>query len=198
MKWSFQVVDIWGPTPQEKFNCQRKLHLQINYPYFENKILTFLISESKHDGWAVDFVLRLQSIYLLVRVTCPPPLVKKLDTLGVDKWSTNSLRHNTIAEFSKKILVEENKTQKWKKSAISEGEHWSFFWEIRKMEERKHEHISVWENLLRNIYFLLIKFSRIIHAGFHLCLFLSDVNQIFKDKLSIWMNRTTLFIVKGE
>ena len=116
MKWSFQVVDIWGPTPQEKFNCQRKLHLQINYPYFENKILTFLISESKHDGWAVDFVLRLQSIYLLVRVTCPPPLVKKLDTLVVDKWSNNSLRHNTIADFLKKILVEENKTQKWKKS----------------------------------------------------------------------------------
>ena len=77
-------------------------------------------------GWAVDFVLRLQSIYLLVRVNHPPPLVEKLDTLGVDKWSTNSLRHNTIADFPKKILVEENKIQKLKKTAISEGEHWSF------------------------------------------------------------------------
>ena len=39
----------WGPTTQEKLTCQGKLYSQINYPYFENKILTFLISESKRD-----------------------------------------------------------------------------------------------------------------------------------------------------
>ena len=38
-----------GPTTQEKLTFQGKLYSQINYPYFENKILTFLISESKHD-----------------------------------------------------------------------------------------------------------------------------------------------------
>ena len=36
-------------------------------------------------GWAVDFVLRLQSINLFVRVTRPPELVKKSDILGVEK-----------------------------------------------------------------------------------------------------------------
>ena len=41
------IVDIRGPTPQEKFTCQRKFYSQVNYPYFENKILTFLTSESK-------------------------------------------------------------------------------------------------------------------------------------------------------
>ena len=46
------TVDIWGPKRQEKFTCQRKLYSQINYPYFENKILTFLISDSKH-AWEI-------------------------------------------------------------------------------------------------------------------------------------------------
>ena len=93
--------------------------------------------------------------------------------------------------WSRRIKYKNWKKHLWRRTLI-------FFWEIRKMEERKQEHISVWENLLRDIYFLLIKFSRIIYAGFHLCSFFSDVNQIFKDKLSIWMNRTRLFIVKGE
>ena len=47
-KWK-NNFDIWGPTPPEKFTCQRKLYSQINYPYFKNKTLIFLISESKHD-----------------------------------------------------------------------------------------------------------------------------------------------------
>ena len=66
-------------------------------------------------GWAVDFALRLQSINLLVRVTHPPELVKKSDILGMRKWSVNSIRHKTIADFSKKSLLEENKTHKLKK-----------------------------------------------------------------------------------
>ena len=36
-------------------------------------------------GWAVDFVLRLQSINLLVRVTRPPELVKSAGRVGVEK-----------------------------------------------------------------------------------------------------------------
>ena len=47
-------------------------------------------------------------------------------------------------------------------------------------------------------YIFLIKFSRISYTVLHLRPFLSDVNQIFKDKCSIWMNRASLFIVKGE
>ena len=77
-------------------------------------------------GWAVDFVLGLQSINLLVRVAHSPKIVKKRDTLGVEKWSTNSLRHKTIADFLKKSLVKENKTQKFEKSATYEREHWPF------------------------------------------------------------------------
>ena len=36
-------------------------------------------------GWAVDFVLRLQSINLLVRVSRPLQLVKNSGILGVEK-----------------------------------------------------------------------------------------------------------------
>ena len=42
-------VDICGLIPQEKFTCHRKLYSQINYPYFKNKKVTFLISEPKQD-----------------------------------------------------------------------------------------------------------------------------------------------------
>ena len=59
--------------------------------------------------------------------------------------------------------------------------------------ERDQEHIFVRENLLCNKYFLMIKFSQISHSVLHLCPFLSDVNQIFKDKCSIWMNCSSLF-----
>ena len=108
-------------------------------------------------GWAVDFVLILQSINLLIRVTRLPQLVQKSDISGVEKWSANSLRHNTIADFSK-FLVEENETQKLKKSAIYEGKHWPFSGKEAEWTERKQEHISVWEKLICNICFLLIKF----------------------------------------
>ena len=164
------IADIWGPAPQEKLAYQRKLYLGINYPYFENKILTFLISESKY-GWAVDFVLRLQSINLLVRVSRPLQLVKNSDILGVEKWSASSLWHNTIAYFSKKSMVEDNKTQELNKSSIYEGEHWPLSGIEVEWTEKKQEHISVWENLLYNIYFLLIKFSQIVIRAFTCVLF---------------------------
>ena len=35
-------------------------------------------------------------------------------------------------------------------------------------------------------------------SGLYLCPFLSSFSQIFKDKCSIWMNRTSLFTVKGK
>ena len=41
------------------FSCRRKLYSQSHYPYYENKILTFLISEPKRDrkfGGALDFI----------------------------------------------------------------------------------------------------------------------------------------------
>ena len=98
----------------------------------------------------------------------------------MEKWSVNSLWHNNITDFWEKSLVEENKTQNLKKSASYEGEHWAFSGKEAEWTETKHEDIFVWENLLCNIYFLLIKFSRISYTGLHLCPFLSDVNQIFK------------------
>ena len=71
---------------------------------------------TKNFSWAVGFVLRLQSINLLVGITRPPQLVKNPDILGVEKWSANSLRHNTIIDFlKKKSLLEGNKTEKLKK-----------------------------------------------------------------------------------
>ena len=97
-------------------------------------------SESKHDSefWMGSwFCLKLQSINLLVCVTCLPQRVKKTNILGVEKWSVNSLRHNTIADFLKKSLVEENKTQKLKKLTIFEGEHWLFFWEGSRLDGKR-------------------------------------------------------------
>ena len=98
----------------------------------------------------------------------------------MEKWSANSLWHNNITDFWKKSLVEENKTQKLKNPASYEGEHRAFSGKEAEWTETKHENIFVWENLLCDIYFLLIKFSRISYTGLHLCPFLSDVNQIFK------------------
>ena len=63
-------------------------------------------------------------------------------------------------------------------------------------KEPFQEHILVWGNLLCNIYFLnkyniFFKFSRYKLFGLDLCLFfLSDFNQIFKDKFSAWMGHT--------
>ena len=58
-----------------------------------------------------------------------------------------------------------------KKPAIHEGEHWPFSGKEIKWTERKQEHISVWENLPCNIYFLVIKFSRIGYTGLTCVLF---------------------------
>ena len=71
-----------------------------------------------------------------------------------------------IADFSKKPLVEENKIQKFKKSAMYQGdlkEHWPFSGKEAEWNRKEplQEHNSVWENLLYDIYFLLIKFSRV-------------------------------------
>ena len=87
-------------------------------------------------GWAAEFVLRLKSITLLVRVTRLPQLVKN-------------------------ALDKDNKTTKLKKLALYDGEHWPFSGKEAEWTESKQEDISVWENLLCNIYFLMIKFSRI-------------------------------------
>ena len=69
----------------------------------------------------------------------------------------------------KKKLFEENKTQKFKKSAIYEGdlkEHWPFSWKRSRMDGKEplQEHISVWENLWYNTYFNIISFYSIITA----------------------------------
>ena len=47
---------------------------------------------SENFGCAVDFILRLQSINLLVRVTLQPQC----------QFSVNSIKHVIIADFSKK------------------------------------------------------------------------------------------------
>ena len=86
----------------------------------------------------------------MVRVSRPLQLVKNSDILGVEKWSTNSLWDNTIAYFSKKSMVEDNKTQELNKSSFYEGEHWPLSGIEVEWMEKKQEHISVWENLLYN------------------------------------------------
>ena len=70
-------------------------------------MLIILISEPKQDwkiclGGAVDFILRLQSINLLVRVSPPPQLFKNPDILGVQKWSVSRIRHMIVADFLEK------------------------------------------------------------------------------------------------
>ena len=82
----------------------------------------------------------------------------------------NSVRH------LKKWLREENLTQKLKKISYlwrRSPETLTFLWERSRMDEMEtlQEHIYVWENQLSNIYFLLIKFSRISFMVFHLCTF---------------------------
>ena len=89
----------------------------------------------------------------------------------------------------------------------------TFFSERSRMDGKEplQEHISVWENLLYNIYFLLIKFSRISYKGIHLCPFLLffqilmkylKINALYKwTPLSRQFFRhgsTSLFFVKGE
>ena len=103
-----------------------------------------------------------------------------------------------IADFSKKNLVKENKIQKLKKSAIYKGdleEHWSFFRERSRMDGKEplQEHASVWEKLLYNIYFLLIKFSRISYADLHLCSLLFFFQMLIKHlKTNFYMNEPHL------
>ena len=89
----------------------------------------------------------------------------------------------------------------------------TFLWERSRMDGKEplQEHISVWENLLYNIYFILIKFLRIIYTGLHLCSFLFFFQILIKylkiNVLYEWaaLSRqpfchsfTSLFIVKGE
>ena len=124
----------------------------------------------------------------MVRIIRPPLLVKNTEILGVGKWSGNSLWHNTITDFSKKFLVEKNKTQKLKKVSYLWRRTRTFFWERSRMDGNEAWTYTFWENLLCNIYFLLVKFSRISYTGLHLRSFLSDVNQIFKCSAALRHN----------
>ena len=89
----------------------------------------------------------------------------------------------------------------------------TFFWERSRMDGKEvlQEYISVWENLLCNIYFLLIKFSRISCIGLHLYPFLLFIQMLIKylkinvvyewtalSRQSFGHGFTSLFIVKGE
>ena len=87
----------------------------------------------------------------------------------------------------------------WKKSANYEGVYWPF-WERSRMDGKKplQEYISVWQNLLCIIYFLLVKFSWLSYTDLHQCPFLSDANQVFKGKCSRWMNRTFAAIFSSQ
>ena len=134
----------------------------------------------------------------------------------MEKWSVNSISVWLLLIFRKKNLVKENKIQKLKKSALYKGdleEHWSFFWKRSRMDGKEplQEHISVWEKLLCNIYFLLSKFSRISYTGLHLCSLLFFCQMLIKHlKINVLYEWTTitrqffrhgftsLFIFKGE
>ena len=89
----------------------------------------------------------------------------------------------------------------------------TFFRERSRMDGKEplYEHISVWENLLYNIHFLLIKFSRISYTSLHLCSFLFFIQMLIKYlKINVLYEWTalsrqffrhglkSLFIVKGE
>ena len=109
-------------------------------------------------------------------------------------------------EFNTKV---EKISYLWRRSR----EILTFPWERSRMDEMEtlQEHMSVWENLLNNIYFLLIKFSRISFMGFHLCtfplFFQMLIKYLRKNVLYEWtaLSRqsfrhgpTSLFTVKGE
>ena len=79
------------------------------------------------------------------------------------------------------------------------------------VKEPFQEYISVWENLLYNIYFLSIKFPQISYTGLHLCPFLLFFQMLIKylkinvlyewTALSRQSSRhgfTLLFIAKGK
>ena len=121
------------------------------------------------------------------------------------------------ADFLEKNLVEVNKIQKLKKSAIYKGdlgEHWPFSEKEAEWTERNlcRNTFSVWENILYNIHFLSIKFSRISWTGLHLCSFFSFFQMLIKylkinvlhDEWTAYSRHffrhafTSLFIVKSE
>ena len=86
--------------------------------------------------------------------------------------------------FEKKLVrVEQNrKVEKisylWRRSQGT----LTFFWEKIRMggKEPLQKHISVSENLLYNIYFLLVKFSRVSYTDLHLCSFLLHFQVLIK------------------
>ena len=123
----------------------------------------------------------------------------------MEKWSVNSISVWLIADFSKKNLVEEDKTQKLKKSAIYEGdleEHWLFSGKEVKWTEG---------NLCRNT-FPFEETYYTVCTGLHLCSFLLFFQMLIKylkinvllyewtalSRLFFRHGFTSLFIVKGE
>ena len=57
---------------------ETSLHPQINYSYFENKMLTFLISESKHEWecWIGSWLCFKDAINEFIGLRYPPALIK--------------------------------------------------------------------------------------------------------------------------
>ena len=128
---------------------------------------------------------RLQSIILLVGVTRPPRLVSIASA------------YDYCWIFDKKLDQGEQNTKfekfrfPWRRSRGT----LTFFWERSWMDGKVplQEHISVWEKLLYNINFLLIKFSRVSYTGLYLCLFLLLFQMLIKYfKINVLYQRTAL------
>ena len=127
----------------------------------------------------------------------------------------NDLTNVIIVDFSKKTWSWRIKHKSWKIRYLwrrSRGT-FTFFWERSRMDGKEvlQEYISVWENLLCNIYFLLIKFSRISCIGLHLYPFLLFIQMLIKylkinvvyewtalSRQSFGHGFTSLFIVKAR
>ena len=105
----------------------------------------------------------------------------------------NSVRRMIIADFFEKMIGREEfntKVEKishlWRRSR----ETLPFLWERSRMDEMEtlQEHFPIWENLLNNIYFLLIKFSRISFMDFYLCTF-----PLFFQMLIKYLRKNVLY-----
>ena len=105
----------------------------------------------------------------------------------------NSVRRMIIADFFEKMIGREEfntKVEKishlWRRSR----ETLPFLWERSRMDEMEtlQEHLPIWENLLNNIYFLLIKFSRISFMDFYLCTF-----PLFFQMLIKYLRKNVLY-----
>ena len=103
----------------------------------------------------------------------------------MEKWSVNSISlWLLLVSQKKKTWSRRIEYKSWKLICLwrrSPGTL-TFLWKRSRIDRKEplQEHISVSENLLYNIYFLLIKFSRISCTSLYLCPFLLFFQMLMK------------------